>query len=530
MCKGEPAKLRRVYPRTHGGTCLVPSMSPFAQGLSPHTRGNHIACAASRPAPGSIPAHTGEPRCRGGCRRAWRVYPRTHGGTVGRQVGPPGAEGLSPHTRGNPDIPGADYTLRGSIPAHTGEPLRTRNHLIPTRVYPRTHGGTGFPSSLVPQYPGLSPHTRGNRRSRAGGWPGTGSIPAHTGEPSSTRGRCALSGVYPRTHGGTWDLGWICTAYRGLSPHTRGNRPGSAPAAVRTGSIPAHTGEPVSMPGRRWSKRVYPRTHGGTAPSSARFEPRWGLSPHTRGNPIQGQFSSEDVRSIPAHTGEPDRAGCQHPNTRVYPRTHGGTSAAAQVTSSGLGLSPHTRGNPRPRWCAAKPRGSIPAHTGEPQGRQPPGQAGRVYPRTHGGTAFGPSIARSLEGLSPHTRGNRSHQPRPLRGQGSIPAHTGEPQGVAVPALVFAGLSPHTRGNQAGHLKTIPIPRSIPAHTGEPRQPAGTPASLRVYPRTHGGTRSSPVRAHRPQGLSPHTRGNRLPGRGCPERSGSIPAHTGEPP
>ena len=53
-----------------------------------------------------------------------------------------------------------------------------------------------------------------------------------------------------------------------------------------------------------------------------------------------------------------------------------------------MGLSPHTRGNRpiRRHWPIVL--GSIPAHTGEPAGRDRRLDRIGVYPRTHGGTAL----------------------------------------------------------------------------------------------------------------------------------------------
>ena len=72
----------------------------------------------------------------------FRVYPRTHGGTL-ETVREHGCEaGLSPHTRGNPSRQSRHRGSAGSIPAHTGEPQFGLRADDPHRVYPRTHGGT----------------------------------------------------------------------------------------------------------------------------------------------------------------------------------------------------------------------------------------------------------------------------------------------------------------------------------------------------------------------------------------------------
>ena len=137
-------------------------------------------------------------------------------------------------------------------------------------VYPRVYGGTSiFRVRGNPWHwredekgmAGLSPRVRGNPHLLVGQERIARSIPACTGEPIS------LLTV--------WQKG-------GLSPRVRGN-PVSADAHGRR-SIPACTGEPfgvIGIPGR-W--RVYPRVYGGTGTERA-----------VGGN----------ARSIPACTGEP---------------------------------------------------------------------------------------------------------------------------------------------------------------------------------------------------------------------------------
>ena len=158
-------------------------MTRLGRGLSPHTRGNRSHGGCRSGLVGSIPAHTGEPGCQPRRLRGLRVYPRTHGGTEINLADAGSGRGLSPHTRGNLDCFGSSSIRSGSIPAHTGEPrdIPTRIHV--SRVYPRTHGGTSLEIGDIRAPPGLSPHTRGNRRLLEIRPECRGSIPAHTGEP-----------------------------------------------------------------------------------------------------------------------------------------------------------------------------------------------------------------------------------------------------------------------------------------------------------------------------------------------------------
>ena len=233
-------------------------------GLSPHTRGNRGTAHHWAAGIGSIPAHTGKPSKPYSQPGNPGVYPRTHGETVVMDVALPSAQGLSPHTRGNRQLSPSGSSPEGSIPAHTGKPGRIAFCSPFFGVYPRTHGETLSVFTRTDISRGLSPHTRGNRR-KPGRWSArSGSIPAHTGKPYNRMRKNNLIEVYPRTHGETSEASTTDTLDWGLSPHTRGNRPGFLRAVWRGGSIPAHTGKPHRHPSRPATEKVYPRTHGET--------------------------------------------------------------------------------------------------------------------------------------------------------------------------------------------------------------------------------------------------------------------------
>ena len=93
--------------------------------------------------------------------------------------------GSSPPTRGNPLNSRTRYPPVGSIPAHAGEPVFGRVFQLASEVYPRPRGGTTPPVGERGVCRGLSPPTRGNRRTQRWSWRFSRSIPAHAGEPSS---------------------------------------------------------------------------------------------------------------------------------------------------------------------------------------------------------------------------------------------------------------------------------------------------------------------------------------------------------
>ena len=171
--------------------------------------------------------------------------------------------------------------------------------------------------------------------------------------------------VYPRTYGGTASSVVRTAKNSGLSPHIRGN--GIAVAAIvgAVRSIPAHTGERSQSLAPSDYIEVYPRTYGGTKISHINEKLDEGLSPHIRGNGILKYPPLSALGSIPAHTGERHTTYRQRATKRVYPRTYGGTGSASDIDVRHSGLSPHIRGNGSRSRTRRAPPGSIPAHTGE---------------------------------------------------------------------------------------------------------------------------------------------------------------------
>ena len=193
------------------------------------------------------------------------------------------------------------------------------------------------------------------------------------------------------------------------------------------GSIPAHAGEPSAQPLQPTTRAVYPRPRGGTPSHDSPPDAPAGLSPPTRGNREARRLPPLRARSIPAHAGEPVDISCSSPPYRVYPRPRGGTSPASGCTAARLGLSPPTRGNRAYSSARALRARSIPAHAGEPARRSTGLFGASVYPRPRGGTGAGGGGGAPSRGLSPPTRGNRSHACRSYQQGRSIPAHAGEP-------------------------------------------------------------------------------------------------------
>ena len=207
--------------------------------------------------------------------------------------------------RGNPVTQGDAAIIAGSIPAHAGEPSEETTLDRPSRVYPRACGGTSDLNVCCTDHEGLSPRMRGNPITGPPSTGRSGSIPAHAGEPISLRDIGGMTRVYPRACGGTYDPTTYPNIRVGLSPRMRGNRGVLSPAASLPGSIPAHAGEPYRLIRHGTSAKVYPRACGGTESISKNRLEAMGLSPRMRGNRPLGHTHRVVEGSIPAHAGEP---------------------------------------------------------------------------------------------------------------------------------------------------------------------------------------------------------------------------------
>ena len=159
-----------------------------------------------------------------------------------------GIAGLSPHVRGNHLLWEQGIGGSRSIPACTGKPGIRAAKVDIRQVYPRMYGETRCRVRSSSSTPGLSPHVRGNLGEGDSRADPDGSIPACTGKPGSVDGAGDLLAVYPRMYGETWICWWTARTSRGLSPHVRGNLIEGIIGIVKVRSIPACTGKPATIP------------------------------------------------------------------------------------------------------------------------------------------------------------------------------------------------------------------------------------------------------------------------------------------
>ena len=172
-----------AYPRMRGGTISPLHGRRLRKGLSPHARGNLPGQLARNLHCGPIPACAGEPQSPARCGHGRGAYPRMRGGTKLANALSLFAEGLSPHARGNPTVILLQVWPCGPIPACAGEPSTGRSIASRCRAYPRMRGGTDMIMPMLKAGKGLSPHARGNPKFWPLTTWCAGPIPACAGEP-----------------------------------------------------------------------------------------------------------------------------------------------------------------------------------------------------------------------------------------------------------------------------------------------------------------------------------------------------------
>ena len=337
------------------------------------------------------------------------------------------ATGLSPRSRGSQNESFASAKEERSIPALAGKPRYVLRGSHLGQVYPRARGEAIVNLDNAIETLGLSPRSRG---SRFGMWRAgrpIRSIPALAGKPSSQVRRARFCKVYPRARGeaGLEDL--FRRPGEGLSPRSRGSRRSPPPRRGPRGSIPALAGKPWRKPSPSLRVWVYPRARGEAPRGKVGDLSRQGLSPRSRGSRDELRADQRPPGSIPALAGKPVSRASMASSTRVYPRARGEAWTTAGGWRTTTGLSPRSRGSPAASVLQREGWGSIPALAGKPHCRDLLSRPGRVYPRARGEAR---AKRRSLTfpgGLSPRSRGSRRQRHVIPARRGSIPALAGKP-------------------------------------------------------------------------------------------------------
>ncbi len=273
---------------------------------------------------------------------------------------------------------------------------------------------------------GLSPRIRG-KPLRPKALPAKErSIPAHTGQTSLEWMLGVCMTVYPRAYGANSEKRAVAAVSWGLSPRIRGKLPRNPLPTRWRRSIPAHTGQTVSIISSIPWFRVYPRAYGANYLGSRSRPGGRGLSPRIRGKHLAHPFEHVLERSIPAHTGQTTWVRMIGHRAQVYPRAYGANPATARRTVTLRGLSPRIRGKPMSGTAPHSRLRSIPAHTGQTWGLPCSGITAWVYPRAYGANNGLRRVRHNMQGLSPRIRGKRGRSGRHGDRAWSIPAHTGQ--------------------------------------------------------------------------------------------------------
>ena len=424
-----PERYTQVYPRVYGESNKDFFHRRNSQGLSPRVRGILCPPTTRRRIEGSIPACTGNPGRHGADIPIPGVYPRVYGESERVRYGVSHDVGLSPRVRGIHQAGVYGGIEDGSIPACTGNPRCRAPARVRERVYPRVYGESSICASGAVCMRGLSPRVRGIPAALATPAPRQGSIPACTGNPAGAGPATIDQGVYPRVYGESNTGVSPAASLAGLSPRVRGI---PQPAGCRSdllGSIPACTGNPRQPSRSRRPKRVYPRVYGESPKTLDDGRPGLGLSPRVRGIPTEQRVDGRRAGSIPACTGNPHSFEVKYRICEVYPRVYGESEAVDHILYRIQGLSPRVRGIPHDWVDDDTIHGSIPACTGNPfrtSGRE---HTKRVYPRVYGESCAWRLRRLGRRGLSPRVRGIHDSRLRLHTSIRSIPACTGNPTG-----------------------------------------------------------------------------------------------------
>ena len=376
-CTGNPIARRHVhvqlavYPRVYGESGAGDVHRPLTRGLSPRVRGIPPMAGRFLEPRRSIPACTGNPPADPGTSTIVGVYPRVYGESALDLFCGGGGAGLSPRVRGIHWPPEVQSTIRRSIPACTGNPLRRLSTTWPPAVYPRVYGESSHACLGRQHRRGLSPRVRGIQHRRVPGRLARGSIPACTGNPASAPDSPRRSRVYPRVYGESQHgIGGLALD-DGLSPRVRGILEGAVQVGSVEGSIPACTGNPSPGLGEGHGREVYPRVYGESIYGETGSSMQAGLSPRVRGIRLDGPDAVVGKRSIPACTGNPLPRRLRPGARGVYPRVYGESIRSRSPVLINPGLSPRVRGIPdRLRHHRGRER-SIPACTGNPRSDAP---------------------------------------------------------------------------------------------------------------------------------------------------------------
>ena len=212
----------------------------------------------------------------------------------------------------------------------------------------------------------------------------------------------------------------------GSSPLTRGKPRLRRQGISQRGLIPAHAGKTPRTRRACSATWAHPRSRGEN--EAARQPHGWetGSSPLTRGKRLRGRPRHRYRRLIPAHAGKTASTSTSTTSTRAHPRSRGENQRIKSVAASVTGSSPLTRGKRILTRVRSYADGLIPAHAGKTGGPERAVRAFPAHPRSRGENPTGGTATCCSRGSSPLTRGKHGGELGVGRGGGLIPAHAGK--------------------------------------------------------------------------------------------------------
>ena len=476
-----------AHPRSRGENSIVVGAARAAAGSSPLTRGKQTKLLQALDPDGLIPAHAGKTRRLVCLAVRARAHPRSRGENGGETVRIPYGWGSSPLTRGKPGfcpprrprerlIPAhagtttalisarpvsrahprsrgenpcsrsARASARWLIPAHAGKTIARARRASTRRAHPRSRGENVIVVRVLAALTGSSPLTRGKPVERDGGGRGVGLIPAHAGKTEDARRATKPARAHPRSRGENASDGVGLGWPGGSSPLTRGKLTVIVSLLIRMGLIPAHAGKTARTHTSPAPKRAHPRSRG---ENNFEINPGWqalGSSPLTRGKPNDTSTVAHNTRLIPAHAGKTHALVVSHRSPGAHPRSRGENHRMKSVAASLMGSSPLTRGKLLRRDNRRHVRGLIPAHAGKTGTVVVSQSIRRAHPRSRGENASMNRPLMSDQGSSPLTRGKQARGPVEADYAGAHPRSRGENSYIPGGDTGVKGSSPLTRG------------------------------------------------------------------------------------
>ena len=213
---------RSVHPRIRGERSTWSISASIIRGSSPHTRGTQWVRENCQDGRRFIPAYAGNALFVNAIHPATSVHPRIRGERSTATVASETSTGSSPHTRGTHVLGQFAVGVKRFIPACAGNAYQIRFPGRRVAVHPRMCGERLACSKVDRYLAGSSPHVRGTPIAPRAQWRKARFIPACAGNARWTCPAAPWSAVHPRMCGERPEGHEILKHGIGSSPHVRG--------------------------------------------------------------------------------------------------------------------------------------------------------------------------------------------------------------------------------------------------------------------------------------------------------------------